>query len=118
MTTALALASGDSAFMVLDGEDVAAAVAGRHRGDAWVIDAIGVLESRRGEGLARGIVEALTQRMPAGVIQAETDSEGAGFYARAGFEVVSLGEKYPGVERFRVRRHIDDARLPDVPERS
>lgn len=31
---------------------------------------------------------------------AETDAEAAGFYRACGFQVRSLGEKYPGVERF------------------
>lgn len=31
---------------------------------------------------------------------AETDSEAVGFYRNYGFEIQSLGEKYPGVERF------------------
>ncbi|MNU09693.1 hypothetical protein D3C72_2564150 [compost metagenome] len=35
-----------------------------------------------------------------GTITAETDHEAAGFYRSAGFTVTSLGEKYPGVERF------------------
>lgn len=33
-------------------------------------------------------------------IQAETDQEAVGFYRKAGFVITSLGEKYPGVERF------------------
>lgn len=35
-------------------------------------------------------------------IVAETDSDAAGFYAANHFTITSLGEKYPGVERFRV----------------
>ena len=32
---------------------------------------------------------------------AETDQEAVGFYRKCGFKVESLGELYPGVERFR-----------------
>ncbi|ETE89388.1 acetyltransferase [Bacillus thuringiensis serovar aizawai str. Leapi01] len=33
-------------------------------------------------------------------IEAETDDEAVEFYKRIGFQVKSLGEKYPGIERF------------------
>lgn len=33
-------------------------------------------------------------------IVAETDDEAVDFYRRYGFFITSLGEKYPGVERF------------------
>ena len=35
---------------------------------------------------------------------AETDQASVGFYQALGFTVESLGEKYPGVKRFRARR--------------
>ena len=34
-------------------------------------------------------------------LTAETDADAVGFYQRCGFEVESLGELYPGAERFR-----------------
>jgi hypothetical protein len=34
-------------------------------------------------------------------LEAETDSDAVGFYRSCGFTVLSLGEVYPGVERFR-----------------
>ena len=33
-------------------------------------------------------------------IEAETDKEAVEFYKKIGFQVKSLGEKYPGIERF------------------
>lgn len=33
-------------------------------------------------------------------IRAETDKDAVGFYKKNGFTITSLGEKYPGVERF------------------
>lgn len=33
-------------------------------------------------------------------IKAETDKDAVGFYKKNGFSITSLGEKYPGVERF------------------
>lgn len=41
-------------------------------------------------------------------IVAETDRSALGFYLALGFGVTSLGEKYPGVERFRVRLESGD----------
>ena len=34
-------------------------------------------------------------------MEAETDIEAVDFYKKIGFQTVSLGEKYPGVERFK-----------------
>ncbi|MDP2859713.1 MAG: hypothetical protein Q8P50_17310 [Bacillota bacterium] len=33
-------------------------------------------------------------------LYAETDGEAVGLYVKCGFRIESLGEKYPGVERF------------------
>ncbi|PFE51898.1 GNAT family N-acetyltransferase, partial [Bacillus cereus] len=33
-------------------------------------------------------------------IEAETDKEAVGFYKKCNFKIESLGEKYPGIERF------------------
>lgn len=42
-------------------------------------------------------------------IFAETDNDAVGFYRSYGFEVTSLGEKYPGVERFLCKYKINCA---------
>lgn len=34
------------------------------------------------------------------VVSAETDADAVEFYRKYGFKIKSLGEKYPGVERF------------------
>ena len=36
-------------------------------------------------------------------VTAETDKDAVGFYRSCGFEVESLGELYPGIERFRCK---------------
>jgi len=33
-------------------------------------------------------------------LEAETDAEAVKFYKKMGFQIQSLGEKYPGIERF------------------
>jgi hypothetical protein len=41
-------------------------------------------------------------------VEAETDREADGFYRACGFTVHSLGEKYPGVERFQRIKKFDE----------
>jgi hypothetical protein len=40
-------------------------------------------------------------------VYAETDEEAADFYRNIGFTVESLGEKYPGIERFKCTFETD-----------
>ncbi|WP_150273439.1 GNAT family N-acetyltransferase [Paenibacillus tepidiphilus] len=54
----------------------------------------------RGKGIGRSIIQELAGCPGMISLRAETDREAVGFYRSAGFAVVSLGEKYPGVERF------------------
>lgn len=73
------------------------------RQDETWIRHLAVLPENRGKGYGRGmILELLLQLDPQpGRLIAETDEEAVDFYRNIGFEVYSLGEKYPGVERFR-----------------
>jgi len=34
-------------------------------------------------------------------LEAETDADAVSFYERCGFAITSLGERFPGIERFR-----------------
>ncbi|MBB5180324.1 ribosomal protein S18 acetylase RimI-like enzyme [Planomicrobium koreense] len=61
---------------------------------------IAVLPSARGKGYGKKMVEAIQEKLHPHSIIAETDREAVGFYRSIGFNVTSLGEKYPGVERF------------------
>jgi ribosomal protein S18 acetylase RimI-like enzyme len=55
----------------------------------------------RGLGYGRGIIlEAIEKEKPK-VVFAETDEDAVEFYRNIGFSIESLGEKYPGVERFK-----------------
>ncbi|OXM15871.1 GNAT family N-acetyltransferase [Paenibacillus herberti] len=51
-------------------------------------------------GIGKALVERGLRQSGAALLIAETDGENAGFYRRIGCVVQSLGEKYPGVERF------------------
>lgn len=51
-------------------------------------------------GIGRRILAEVMAMYPAAELTAETDKNAVGFYRACGFTVCSLGEKYPGVERF------------------
>ncbi len=57
----------------------------------------------RGRGLGSALLNKLRTAFPQYSFTAETDRDAFEFYRRCGFEVSSLGEKYPGVERFLCR---------------
>ncbi|PPJ33882.1 hypothetical protein C5E45_31245 [Nocardia nova] len=61
-----------------------------------------IATSPRGRGVGRRLVARIRADDPALPIVAETDRSALGFYAALGFTATALGEKYPGVERFRV----------------
>lgn len=62
---------------------------------------IAVDPEHRGMDYGRGlIIELMLLKKPETVI-AETDEEAVGFYRSIGFQIYSLGEEYPGTERFR-----------------
>jgi predicted GNAT family N-acyltransferase len=55
----------------------------------------------RGSGYGRGIILETLEKEKPKVVFAETDEEAVEFYRNIGFSIQSLGEKYPGVERFK-----------------
>ncbi|MBA2175190.1 GNAT family N-acetyltransferase [Halobacillus locisalis] len=71
----------------------------------YEIKHIALLPSERGKGYGRKMIKAVMMENPAAGIVAETDREAIQFYEKCGFEVTSLGEKYPGVERFKCEYH-------------
>ncbi|MFC3797694.1 GNAT family N-acetyltransferase [Cohnella sp. GCM10012308] len=66
-----------------------------------IIRHIAVHPDERGKGYGRGMVLHLLSAAEPERIEAETDEEAVNFYRSIGFAVHSLGEKYPGTERFR-----------------
>ena len=65
-----------------------------------VVRHIAVLEQFRGQGVGSEMIGAVQSGFSPESLTAETDRHAVGFYRRLGFRVKSLGEKYPGVERF------------------
>ncbi len=74
------------------------------RPEGAAIRSLSVDASHRARGVGRSMVEAALQRTRVPWFEADTDADAVGFYERLGFTVASLGEKYPGVERFRCVR--------------
>lgn len=56
--------------------------------------------SCRRQGLGRELLKAASEKFDVTRVTARTDAEAVDFYQRCGFSVRSLGEVYPGVERF------------------
>jgi ribosomal protein S18 acetylase RimI-like enzyme len=71
-----------------------------HNDNTLEIKHLAVDPEERGNGYGRGLIlELIALKQPA-IIQAETDEDAVNFYRNVGFAIVSLGELYPGVERF------------------
>ncbi|MET0385125.1 MAG: GNAT family N-acetyltransferase [Polyangiales bacterium] len=65
-----------------------------------VIQHIVVHSHARARGLGRALIAEACRRCELQRLTAETDRDAVQFYRQCGFVVTSLGEKYPGVERF------------------
>ncbi|CAN7290583.1 GNAT family N-acetyltransferase [Rossellomorea sp. LjRoot5] len=64
----------------------------------WEIKHLAVIPKHRGKGIGHKMIDSIVH---CAMITAETDQDAVIFYKKIGFEITSLGEKYPGVERFR-----------------
>ncbi len=72
------------------------------KGDAkhCEIKHIAVSLKYRGQGIGRDMIRYIEEHYSLSSIYAETDQDAVIFYKNLGFHITSLGEKYPGVERF------------------
>ncbi|MBJ8052660.1 MULTISPECIES: GNAT family N-acetyltransferase [Bacillus cereus group] len=61
---------------------------------------IAVSKKYRNQGIALQMIKEIIRKYELTYIEAETDKEAVGFYKKCNFKIESLGEKYPGVERF------------------
>jgi ribosomal protein S18 acetylase RimI-like enzyme len=71
-----------------------------HNDNTLEIKHLAVDPEERGNGYGRGLILELIALKEPAIIQAETDEGAVDFYRNVGFAIVSLGELYPGVERF------------------
>lgn len=75
---------------------------------------IATRENSRRSGVGSRMLRAVREFTPSHVrLVAETDSDAVGFYIANGFVAESLGEKYPGVERFHVHTLTDVGAQPE-----
>jgi 8-oxo-dGTP pyrophosphatase MutT (NUDIX family) len=86
----------------VDGTLSGFAVAEMKPGELEILS-IAAAPEARGKGIGRALIRALRERFPGLDLVAETDDEAVGFYMRCGFLARSLGEKYPGIVRYRCR---------------
>ncbi|EJL43561.1 N-acetyltransferase [Brevibacillus agri] len=91
-----------SLYACVDGDSVFAIIGLKRNPteNTAVILHIAVTEERRGQGVGRQLIDDVLALHSLAAIQAETDREAVAFYRSCGFAVESLGEVYPGVERF------------------
>lgn len=76
------------------------AVFQRLTASAFEIVSIAVAPAFRGQGIGSKLISFAANTLTCGEIRAETDDDAVGFYRSCGFDVASLGEKYPGVIRY------------------
>jgi ribosomal protein S18 acetylase RimI-like enzyme len=57
-------------------------------------------------GIGRQMIDEAAVFLGLSVLEAETDADAVNFYRACGFVIRSLGEKYPGTERFLCRLHL------------
>lgn len=63
---------------------------------------IAVNPNNRKQQIGSNMIYFIIEKFQIDSIIAETDKDAVDFYASIGFTITSLGEKYPGVERFNV----------------
>ena len=61
---------------------------------------ISVQPEEQRKGIGRAMLDHIRDHFQLENVTAVTDSDAVGFWLRCGFNVESLGEQYPGVERF------------------
>lgn len=62
---------------------------------------IAVSPNHREVGIGSKMISFILEKYSLSFMFAETDKDAVNFYKNYGFKITSLGEKYPGVERFR-----------------
>lgn len=102
--------NGRQLWLAMDGAQIAGLIGFKPPTEQrLIIRHIAVDAAVRGRGLGRKLIETLAARYPGHLLEAETDREAVGFYRRCGFAISSLGERFPGCERFRCVRTGDGA---------
>lgn len=67
---------------------------------------IAVSPHMREQQIGRKMIQFICGKYSLKFVSAETDKAAVEFYRRTGFHVTSLGEKYPGTERFLCKKEM------------
>ena len=99
----------ESYSIYLCGMDTAFGLIGfeAHSDETATIRHIAVDRSCQRTGIGRLMINAALEELGFRTLDAETSADAVGFYSSCGFNVKSLGEKYPGVERFECTLRIE-----------
>jgi ribosomal protein S18 acetylase RimI-like enzyme len=69
---------------------------------------IAVFSEYRGQQIGSKMIDWVSEKYGFSSVLAETDQDAVEFYRKNGFEIMCLGEKYPGRERFLCRKKISE----------
>ena len=72
----------------------------RIKNEDFEIISIAVSPNFRKQGIASSLISFALKNLKCAVLKAETDDDAVGFYRSFGFNIETLGEKYPGVVRY------------------
>ncbi len=87
-------------FGLLKDDQLIGCIGGEYNSPIFVIQHIAVTPEERGNGIGSCMIQFILEEAAIKQIIAETDKDAVSFYRKLGFTITSLGEKYPGVERF------------------
>ena len=90
-----------TALACVDGEIVVGVIVVKGlTATSFEILSIAVDSAFRGKGIGSKLISAFIKSISCGEICAETDDDAVDFYRNYGFDINSLGEKYPGIVRY------------------
>ncbi|HPF56417.1 MAG TPA: GNAT family N-acetyltransferase [Clostridiales bacterium] len=90
-----------SAFGCFENENPLGVIVLKNRGtQSFEILSIAVDPDRRNQQIGSKLIAYAADHLHCIQITAETDDDAVGFYRSYGFEITSLGEKYPGCIRY------------------
>ena len=72
-------------------------------GDELYLLDVAVLKDSQNQGIGRAMITYVQETYKPSCIIAETDDDAVNFYRKIGFKVRSLGEKYPGIIRYKCK---------------
>ncbi|MDN7245337.1 GNAT family N-acetyltransferase [Planococcus shenhongbingii] len=90
----------------LEGEIVSCLGVEFQDGNQIEIKHIAIMPDAREKLIGSSMIQAVFDKHSPYVMVAETDQDAVGFYRKNGFTIASLGEKYPGIERFWCERKM------------